>query len=297
MCELLINPNILGITNALSNNDPRFPGSILLSSKNSGSAGIGVKLSPNSFGYHSGTPQSLDNEQLPGNGEEGGNSSFSSTKQQTDGKDSGFPQNSKNRCSDIRKNTTFKVRRCGKQNDNLSSPNRTSQDISSNSNNYSILQFNDVSHINEHKTKSRSLTTLDREKIPQEEIPNPTTRLLMNCIIWNIRGANNAEFKRHCKSMVQIHKPVILGLHETRMQDHKRICETLGFSNSIQFPATGNSGDLVLMWKDENINVIEISISPQVIYSIIQVTIPPSQWVFSLVYASTDIENRKFLWN
>ncbi|KAF3660427.1 putative oxidation resistance protein 1-like isoform X1 [Capsicum annuum] len=233
VCELLIDPNILGITNALSNNDPRFPGSILLSSKNSGSAGIGVKLSPNSFGYHSGTPQSLDNEQLPGN-----------------------------------------VRRCGKQNDNLSSPNTTSQvqhgDISSNSNNYSILQFNDVSHINEHKTKSRSLTTLDREEIPQEEIPNPTTRLLMNCIIWNIRGANNVEFKRHCKSMVQIHKPVILGLHETRMQDHKRISETLGFSNSIQFPATGNSVDLVLMWKDENINVTEISISPQVIYSIIQ---------------------------
>lgn len=142
-----------------------------------------------------------------------------------------------------------------------------------------------------------SPSNLDRGKTPLGEIPNPPTRLIMKCIIWNVRGANNTEFKRNYKFMVQIHQPVILGLLETRMQDHKRISKTLGFSNNIQFPATGNFGGRVLMWKDENINITEISISPQVIYTMIQVINPPSQWFFSLVYASTDFEVRKLLWN
>ncbi|KAM3246473.1 hypothetical protein P3L10_008240 [Capsicum annuum] len=126
---------------------------------------------------------------------------------------------------------------------------------------------------NSRKRKSMSPSNLDRGKTPLGEIPNPPTRLIMKCIIWNVRGANNTEFKRNYKFMVQIHQPVILGLLETRMQDHKRISKTLGFSNNIQFPATGNFGGRVLMWKDENINITEISISPQVIYTMIQVKI------------------------
>lgn len=32
--------------------------------------------------------------------------------------------------------------------------------------------------------------------------------LLMNYIIWNIRG-DNVKFHRHCTTMVQLHKPMI----------------------------------------------------------------------------------------
>lgn len=82
--------------------------------------------------------------------------------------------------------------------------------------------------------------------------------------------------------MVQIHQPAILGLLETRMQDYKGISETLYFSNNIQFPASGNLCGLVLMWKDDNINITKIFVSPQVIHTMIQVTNPPTQCFLAL---------------
>lgn len=67
------------------------------------------------------------------------------------------------------------------------------------------------------------------KEIPVEthSIINP---MMPNCIIWNARGSNNNDFHRHCKSMVSIHQPSILALLETRMVDHSRLADELGFS-------------------------------------------------------------------
>lgn len=74
---------------------------------------------------------------------------------------------------------------------------------------------------------------MDKGKTPMRESPNPTIQLMINCIIWNARGANNLDLKKHCKSIVDIDKLAILALLETRMPDHKGIAEYLGFSNNI----------------------------------------------------------------
>lgn len=60
--------------------------------------------------------------------------------------------------------------------------------------------------------------------------------------------------------MVDIHKPVILALLESRMSDYKGISKTLGFSHKIQYPANGSSGGIVIMWKDDNISIVYIFI-------------------------------------
>lgn len=56
---------------------------------------------------------------------------------------------------------------------------------------------------------------------------------MVNCIILNIRGANNAEFKWHCKSMINIHMFAIVALIETRVSDHKEMSEILGYISHI----------------------------------------------------------------
>lgn len=51
----------------------------------------------------------------------------------------------------------------------------------------------------------------------------------MNCIIWNTRRANNAEFRRHCKFMIRIHMSIMLALLVSKMADHKYLFDKLGF--------------------------------------------------------------------
>lgn len=75
-----------------------------------------------------------------------------------------------------------------------------------------------------------SPSTLSRKgKIVLLENPPPPTPIIKNCLIWNSKGANNVEFKRHCKSLVGIHQPSILDLLETRMSDHRNLVDELGF--------------------------------------------------------------------
>lgn len=86
--------------------------------------------------------------------------------------------------------------------------------------------------------------------------------------------------------MIEMHKPIILALLETRMGDHNKLAKDLGFSNKIQYPAVRTSEGLVIMWNDHNISINDINISPQGIHGTVQVSNPPSCWYFSAIYAS-----------
>lgn len=77
----------------------------------------------------------------------------------------------------------------------------------------------------------------------------------MNTIIWNIRGANNAEFKRHCQAVINIYIPSLLAILETRMGDHKALAEILGYNSQIQFPASENSGGIVIVWDSSSMGI------------------------------------------
>lgn len=65
--------------------------------------------------------------------------------------------------------------------------------------------------------------------------------MLMNYIIENVREANNVEFRRHYKFMINIHKSVMLALLETKMTDRKSLDDELEFYCQIQYTASGAS--------------------------------------------------------
>ncbi|KAK4717556.1 hypothetical protein R3W88_015894 [Solanum pinnatisectum] len=95
---------------------------------------------------------------------------------------------------------------------------------------------------------------------PHKETP------LMNFIIWNVMGANSANFRRQCEAMVKMHKPTMLVLLETRMGEHKRLTEVLKFDSQIQSAAVGLSGGIVIMWKKDTLKLSDISITSKSIH-------------------------------
>lgn len=84
----------------------------------------------------------------------------------------------------------------------------------------------------------------------------------MNYIVWNVRGGNNAEFKRHCLAMVQMYKSAMLVLLETRMADHKKLTKEMQFHMLIQSLLVGLSGGIVTMCKADCVQVAAVSTTP-----------------------------------
>ncbi|KAH0726997.1 hypothetical protein KY284_002862 [Solanum tuberosum] len=69
----------------------------------------------------------------------------------------------------------------------------------------------------------------------------------MNFIISNIRRVYSNCFRRHCKALISIHKPSLLALLDTKMTDHSKLTEDLGFDSHTQSMAEGFSGGIVNM--------------------------------------------------
>ncbi|XP_075092464.1 uncharacterized protein LOC142172691 [Nicotiana tabacum] len=118
----------------------------------------------------------------------------------------------------------------------------------------------------------------------------------MNYIIWNVRGGNSAKFKMHCIEMVRMHKLVMLDFLETKMADHQTLAQTLDFDMIIQSPAVGLSGGIVFMWKEDLVAVEEVATTPQGIHAMVKVRPNHPPWLFSAIYASNILAERKLLW-
>lgn len=97
-----------------------------------------------------------------------------------------------------------------------------------------------------------------KEKSILQETQQPL--LMNNCLIWNTRGAKNAKFKGHCKSLIGMHQSSVLALLETRMAEHKDLAIELGFPYFIQSSATSSLSGIVIFWKNNAISIKEISI-------------------------------------
>nr|XP_016433117.1 PREDICTED: uncharacterized protein LOC107759646 [Nicotiana tabacum] len=96
--------------------------------------------------------------------------------------------------------------------------------------------------------------------------------------------------------MVKMHKPAMLVLIETKMADHQSLAQQLQFDMIIQFLAVGPSGGIVFMWKKEFVAVEKVETTPQGIHAMVKVSPDHPPWLFSAIYASNLLENRKFLW-
>ncbi|XP_019258278.1 PREDICTED: uncharacterized protein LOC109236539 [Nicotiana attenuata] len=96
--------------------------------------------------------------------------------------------------------------------------------------------------------------------------------------------------------MVRLLKPAMLVLLETKMANHQALAQALDFEIIIQSLAVGLSGGIVFMWKEELVAVEEVVTTPQGIHAMVKVKPDHPPWLFSAIYASNLISERKLLW-
>lgn len=81
----------------------------------------------------------------------------------------------------------------------------------------------------------------------------PYLNLQMNLIIGNLRGANGPDFRPNFRSLVDWHKPPLVALLQTKMQDHLVLLNDFSFNKIIEVSAIGNAGGslqcgMILCW-------------------------------------------------
>ncbi|XP_070010645.1 uncharacterized protein [Nicotiana sylvestris] len=147
--------------------------------------------------------------------------------------------------------------------------------------------------------KNKENTT--RSGINDNPVTPANPSFLMNratsFVIWNVRGANNANFCRNFREIIETHKPCMVTLLETRMHDHAPLQHEFHLSKMIEIPAEGRYGGLVIMWMHNLVIVDELARVDQELHTMIKVLPNQKPWFFSALYASTTVNNRNIMWN
>lgn len=105
-------------------------------------------------------------------------------------------------------------------------------------------------------------TTLDQmtNLLPQHLIQEENLHLLSNMIILlqNYRGAGEQEFLLNFKELISINKPDLVILTETKITQEKdaQIIPTLGYQNSTIAPSERNSGGILVLWNDLDLELV-----------------------------------------
>ncbi|KAH0639777.1 hypothetical protein KY285_036363 [Solanum tuberosum] len=85
-------------------------------------------------------------------------------------------------------------------------------------------------------------------------------------------GGDNPDFRRNFRSMLDWHKPPLVALLETKMQNHQPLLEDFPFNRMIEVPAVGNSGGIVVLWDENILELDEIATTSQEVHDIIKTT-------------------------
>ncbi|XP_070018033.1 uncharacterized protein [Nicotiana sylvestris] len=115
--------------------------------------------------------------------------------------------------------------------------------------------------------------------------------------MWNVRGANNADFRRNIRELVNNHNPCMVALLETKMDNHASLREDFNFSDYIENPGVGRAGGMVIMWVDTLVAVERVRQTDQELHALVRVLPNYNPWIFSSIYASNSLVNRLDLWN
>lgn len=97
--------------------------------------------------------------------------------------------------------------------------------------------------------------------------------------------------------MVKLYKSSMLVLLETKIIDHKRISEALGFEIQLQSKIVGQFGGIIVWWKKDILKLEDISITSQGIHAMVKVLSTSHSWIFSSIYASNILTPRSTLWD
>ncbi|XP_075080591.1 uncharacterized protein LOC142166074 [Nicotiana tabacum] len=81
------------------------------------------------------------------------------------------------------------------------------------------------------------------------------------------------------------------------MAYHKHLTVELKFDAQFQSPGVGQSGGILLMWKDELVKLEEVATTPQGVHVMVKVLPSSCKWLFSAIYVSSCVNNRNKLCN
>ena len=110
----------------------------------------------------------------------------------------------------------------------------------------------------------------------------------MNILLWNCRGALNADFKRRIFEMAINHSPSILVVMEMRVGGDRvsKIMEGLPFDGFITMDTISYARGLWVLWKTEDVKVLPLSSTEQEIHASVKVRSSNFTWLISTIYAS-----------
>ncbi|OMP03174.1 Endonuclease/exonuclease/phosphatase [Corchorus capsularis] len=108
----------------------------------------------------------------------------------------------------------------------------------------------------------------------------------MKILLWNVRGAGGSDLLRSIQDLVRVHKPVLVGIMETRVGSDRAedIVRRIRFSDHRIVEGLGFSGGIWLLWDSGSVNVIVEETSFQAIT--VKVKRKDEQWNFTTVYGS-----------
>ncbi|KAM3360438.1 hypothetical protein P3S68_020150 [Capsicum galapagoense] len=92
----------------------------------------------------------------------------------------------------------------------------------------------------------------------------------MNFIVWNCRGSKRANFRRNFRELLDFHKPALVVLLETHLENHQNIPQEFHFSSVIAVPGTSHAGGIAMLWHDDILNITAMGLTHQEIQYKIQ---------------------------
>ena len=135
--------------------------------------------------------------------------------------------------------------------------------------------------------------TPSRVEVPMDQF------IKMNILMWNCRGALNPDFKRRIFEMAVNHRPSIMVITETRVGGSRaeKIIEGLPFDGFITTETIGYAGGLWILWRSEDADIKLLSSTEQEIHATVKVCASNLSWLFTAIYASPRIAERRILWS
>lgn len=127
--------------------------------------------------------------------------------------------------------------------------------------------------------------------------PNVNMNRATTFIIWNIRGENNDEFRLNFRDMVNTHRPSMVTLLETKMDNHLPLLNPFGFFDMIEIHVEGQAGGMLILWDHTVVNVHSFVRRSQEINATIEVISTHKSWLFTSIYDSTDKNLRNKMWS
>ena len=123
--------------------------------------------------------------------------------------------------------------------------------------------------------------------------------IIMNIIVWNCRGVLKPNFQSHVRDLVRTHNPSILVVMETRVGGDraKEIINRLPFDGFIYTDTLGFAGGIWLLWNSDRVEVVPLATTEQEIHAEVKVLPSNLAWIFTAVYASPRIVERRVLWD